>query len=302
MKPTNCAALTIVALCSIHAHALSQELSFGAQLRPRYEDRQPISVTGSEFDFWVSMRARVHLAAQLEKNVSVFIQVQDVRMWGEESNTLGDFSADNFDLHQGYVEVHSNGATRFAARAGRQEVAFGGQRLVGAVNWAQQGRSFDALKLSATGDVFGLNLLAAVLANDLTATHDNDQYFLAAYGQLLKAGAGTLDFYGLYNRVDDLLNTDQVTLGTRFWGTKNSVSFRLEGSYQTGERQAREVSAFMLGARLGTALAGGKASLMLWYDFLSGDDDTMDEEVKVFDTLFATNHKFYGQADYFLNP
>lgn len=38
----------------------------------------------------------------------------------------------------------------------------------------------------------------------------------------------------------------------------------------------------------------------LWYDYLSGDDpDT--PEVEVFNTLFATNHKFYGFADLFLN-
>ena len=36
-------------------------------------------------------------------------------------------------------------------------------------------------------------------------------------------------------------------------------------------------------------------------DLLSGDDDPADGETKVFDTLFATNHKFYGYADYFLN-
>lgn len=41
--------------------------------------------------------------------------------------------------------------------------------------------------------------------------------------------------------------------------------------------------------------------MTLWYDHLSGDDDPSDGTVRVFDTLFATNHKFYGLADYFLN-
>ena len=36
-------------------------------------------------------------------------------------------------------------------------------------------------------------------------------------------------------------------------------------------------------------------------DYLSGDDDADDGKLKVFDTLFATNHKFYGFADLFLN-
>jgi hypothetical protein len=36
-------------------------------------------------------------------------------------------------------------------------------------------------------------------------------------------------------------------------------------------------------------------------DYLSGDDDQSDDTYKVFDTLYATNHKFYGYMDYFLN-
>jgi len=56
----------------------------------------------------------------------------------------------------------------------------------------------------------------------------------------------------------------------------------------------------MLGGRVGLKL-NDKAKLTLWGDWLSGDDDTSDGDVKVFNTLFATNHKFYGFADLFLN-
>ena len=56
----------------------------------------------------------------------------------------------------------------------------------------------------------------------------------------------------------------------------------------------------MVGGRAGMAIHE-KAILILWYDHLSGDNDPNDDEVKVFNTLFATNHAFYGAADYFLN-
>ena len=39
-----------------------------------------------------------------------FAQIQDVRVWGEETNTLADFSADRFDLHQAWVELGRVGA------------------------------------------------------------------------------------------------------------------------------------------------------------------------------------------------
>ena len=38
-------------------------------------------------------------------------------------------------------------------------------------------------------------------------------------------------------------------------------------------------------------------------DYLSGDDDPADDKSKAFNTLYATNHKFYGMMDFFLvNP
>ena len=35
---------------------------------------------------------------------------------------------------------------RWSARIGRQEIPFGGERLMGSVAWTQQGRSFDAVR------------------------------------------------------------------------------------------------------------------------------------------------------------
>ncbi len=57
----------------------------------------------------------------------------------------------------------------------------------------------------------------------------------------------------------------------------------------------------MFAARVGASFARGLAGLTLWYDYLSGDDDPADGDSKVFDTLFATNHPFYGFADLFTN-
>ena len=69
-------------------------------------------------------------------------------------------------------------------------MALGGQRLVGAVDWSQQGRSFDALRLSAEGDVFRVDALGVVLANDLTTTFDADAHLLGVYGQIKQLGLG----------------------------------------------------------------------------------------------------------------
>lgn len=66
------------------------------------ENRSP---GDGNWDSFTSMRVRAAIAAQLEGRVKVFIQLQDVRLFGEEGDTKGDYRADNFDLHQGYLEL-----------------------------------------------------------------------------------------------------------------------------------------------------------------------------------------------------
>jgi hypothetical protein len=55
-----------------------------------------------------------------------------------------------------------------------------------------------------------------------------------------------------------------------------------------------------VGVRAGGDLSE-KVNATLWFDHLSGDSDPDDDQSGVFNTLFATNHAFYGSADYFLN-
>jgi hypothetical protein len=280
------------------AACLGQEVAFEGQVRPRYEYRDPLD--GNRGDF-VSMRVRLGLAAELEGDVRLRVQAQDVRLWGEEGNTLGDFRADNFDLHQGYVEIGGSDRTGFAARAGRQEVALGGERLIGAVGWTQQGRAFDGVRLSLRRGRADVDLVGFKTAENLATGHVDDSGLLGAYAVLDVNESSTLDTYALHVRETGEARTRETTVGARWAGSSGRWRWRFEGSRQFGERGGRDVSAFMLGGRLGAIIDDGGSELTLWYDLLSGDEDPEDDDVKVFNTLFATNHKFYGFADLFLD-
>lgn len=278
----------IVLLTSGYASA--KDITLGGQVRPRAEFRDPV---GAGYDNLVSMRVRAQIAAKLDKNVDVLIQLQDVRLWGEETNTLGDFNADHFDLHQGYITLNNINDAPFSIRAGRQAISFGGQRLIGAVEWTQQARAFDGLRVMLKPQWGALDVLGIRLS-DATAPGINSNAYLTGIYATVNPG---IDFYGVYNHVSG--GSDLYTLGARWVRVLAAMPIRLEGSFQTGERGGSDVSAFMIGGRVGLPL--GKAKLTLWYDYLSGDDNVADAKIKVFDTLFATNHKFYGFADLFLN-
>lgn len=272
-------------------------ITVGGQVRPRVESRTPVD---GSWDSFTSMRVRAQIAARLEGNARVFIQLQDVRLFGEEANTLGDFRADNFDLHQGYVELTSLPGIGGNLRVGRQELLLGEQRLVGPVGWSQQGRSFDGVRYTppSIGD-FAVDFFAMRTREASSPVHESDAGVLGAYGKL-DVGGGSLDLYGIFDTDSETDGTDEITVGANWRATAGPLSFRLEGSLQSGERNGSDVSAFMVGARAGGRIADA-ATLTFWYDYLSGDDDPDDDEVGVFNTLYATNHVFYGLADLFLN-
>lgn len=279
----------------------AQDLTFGAQVRPRYEFRKP---AGPGDDGFFSMRARADLLASLERNVRIFVQVQDVRFWGEETNTLTDYRADNFDMHQAYIDILHSGATGFAGRVGRTEFNLADQRLVGAVDWTQQARAFDGGVV--TWDLRGgsLKVFGFKVAEATADSIDDDADFAGAHARF-NVGAATLDAFGYYNRqlrgsMGPDLNTNEGTFGARFANDENTIRYRVEGAYQVGDRMGVDLRAFMVAGALGAKL-GDKVTVTAWYDHLSGDEDLTDNTVRVFSTLFATNHLYYGLADLFLD-
>jgi hypothetical protein len=279
----------------------AQDLTFGAQVRSRYEFRKP---AGLGDDGFVSMRARADLLASLERNVRIFVQVQDVRFWGEETNTLTDFRAENFDMHQAYIDVLHSGPTGFSGRVGRQEFNLADQRLVGAVDWTQQARAFDGGVLTWDLRRGSLKFFGFKLAEASSGGIADDADFAGAHGRF-NVGSATLDAFGYYNRqlhgsMGPDMDTKEGTFGARFASDQGTVRYRVEGAYQVGDRMGVDLKAFMVAGALGAKL-GDNVTLTAWYDHLSGDQDLTDGTQRVFNTLFATNHAFYGFADLFLN-
>ena len=74
------------------------------------------------------------------------VQAQDARVEGRNGVTTGAPFRDQFDLRLAHVDVGAFEKSRFAVRGGRQELAFGDQRLVGHGNWLNTARSFDAVR------------------------------------------------------------------------------------------------------------------------------------------------------------
>jgi hypothetical protein len=283
-----------------------------AQERARFDFLADKLFDGDLGDDWiVSNRARLGARIQFGGIVTAFVQIQDVRKWGSELNpatgtegSLLDWVADGLDVHQAWGQIE--GSCGGQLRVGRQEIAWHGERLIGAVGWTPQGRSFDAVRLSASRDKFGFDAFWAKLqerpssATD-TALRRQDLHLVA-----LRAGPRlppALDLDGLLILRLDALNEETLaTFGAHVEGKPGPFRYELEGYGQAGARGASSVAAWLVGIRAGVAPeAAGRPYLGGGVDVVSGDPDPSDSTIRAFDTLYATNHKYYGHMDVYLN-
>ncbi|MCH7976239.1 MAG: efflux RND transporter permease subunit, partial [Bacteroidetes bacterium] len=156
-------------LLLVGSHVHAQIVTVNGQVRHRSEyDDKGLTETG-DADLFHLLRTRLGVTARPSEHVSAFIQIQDARKFGEEGDlqtvsTL-DGSADQLDFHQAYLEVDVPGVKGLSARVGRQELAYGNERLVGSIGWSNVGQAFDGavLKLDhsrGAADLFAMQLRA----------------------------------------------------------------------------------------------------------------------------------------------
>ncbi len=285
--------------------------ALSAQERVRFDYKPDFDFDGDLSGAWsIGNRARVGVRATFGV-VSAFVQIQDVRTWGSEFNaatlgegTLTDWVANGLDVHQAYGEVNAPYGLKF--RVGRQEIVWHGQRLIGAVGWTHQARSFDAARITYDGEKSGAEVLYALLLDRPVADPADttqrrlDQHLFGLRGGPRLGEPLALDALVVF-RIDPAVEETLATFGGHAKGQASVVRYEVEGYGQAGSRGDLSISAFLVGVRAGVAIPeAAKLYVGGGLDIVSGDGDPTDDVVRTFDTLYATNHKFYGHMDRYL--
>ncbi len=287
------------------------------------EVRERTELDGRSFDggapapLYHLLRTRLDVAAAPFSHVSALVQIQDSRVFGEENPALADGtfdgSADGLDLHQAYFVVDSIGGVPLRLKVGRQEFAYGDERLIGAVGWHNVGRSFDGAVLAYDGRRIDADLFAAHLNGSTTS--GTSKNLLGFYGVVDFDGATHADVFAIGENDTHQLSSGpdagairllRYTPGARLHGRIGAFDYDVQGAYQGGvqattDSTARlDIRASMLSASAGyTFQSAARLHIEATYTQLSGDDDPANGTSNTFNTLYATNHKFYGAMDYF---
>src|SRR5438128_7257494 len=96
-------------------------------------------------DAYLLSRVRINMFLLPTTWLKFGFQGQDAHVFGKNQNPAVPPYQDSMDLRQGFVEFGDIEKRSVGIRAGRQELAFGDERLLGNANWLNTARSFDAL-------------------------------------------------------------------------------------------------------------------------------------------------------------
>ncbi|TAE35826.1 MAG: hypothetical protein EAY66_08155 [Sphingobacteriales bacterium] len=178
------------------------QFTLNGQLRTRGEHRNgfanliPQSAEAANF---ISQRTRLNFGYKWDR-VTFGVSMQDVRVWGQDASTISPADGNKLMLHEGWADItllnmaDTTLKTKFidnlSLKIGRQELIYDDSRLIGNLDWLQQGRRFDMALLKAMHHGWQLDLGYAFNQNSETLM--NTVYTPGNTAAYVKNSAGNL--------------------------------------------------------------------------------------------------------------
>ena len=292
------------------------------EVRTRSEWDRPM--TSAPSDFFTLMRSRLGVRIVPSSSARIVMEMQDSRVLGDATAN----ARQSFNLHQGYLELSSpTRAGSLRLRAGRQEIALANERLVGALGWTNFGRAFDGLRVALTPNdnstAWSVDAFAATIEergrhfgpNRSVPTTDQSLGGVFVTRALNRTGTARLELTGLLDAGTGYRSYHDARRNTLDMRLRHAnlrgVRFEIEGAMQRGRQHVvidsvhhdQDVGSWLAGVRIGNAVNASSAiGVTLGADLLSGDENGRDARYSAFNTLYGTNHPFYGLIDLFLDP
>lgn len=284
-------------------------IQFGGEYRLRFEGIDNLGFRNGSGDFYFLNRVRLNMRIQPTPWLKLFVQGQDARVSGNQIVQHAPPYQDTFDLRQAYLEIGAESQPA-ALRVGRQEFIFGEERLVGASNWANTARSFDAVRLDLRHAGFKLTGFASSVVVSRDGTFDHHQQGNNLHGAyasidhiIPKAKVEPFLFWRLNPRIRAENGTfgklDTRTVGVRIAGTVlKRTAYVTEMAFQRGNSSVDSVSAWAGHWRIEQPVPGRwSPKVRVEYNYATGDRRPQDGRTETFDVLYPTPHDKYGLAD-----
>jgi hypothetical protein len=243
------------------------------------------------------------------EHVGIYLQFHDNHALGLPLNKVQPNMRDVFDLRQGYVDL---AARSVRIRAGRQELRFGSERVIGISDWTNNSRTFDGFSARLGGkshfDVFTTSVV--VIHPTSLDKHGSALTFHGLYGTLPDVIPHTnLQPYVLFKALPSVVGSDlvrgsqlEVTAGAELEGKlPASLNYQLNGALQRGTFADDKIRAGAFFGKLGFT-----ADKIPWtphitgeFAYASGNDPSVPGHHSTFDQQYPSNHNVFGLVDLF---
>jgi hypothetical protein len=279
------------------------------QLRARGESQSSDGYVAGNDAIYPLTRVWGGLEIRPTKGLTGYMQFVDAHALGLPLKYTAANQRDSFDDRQAFLEFH---AKDVKIVAGRQELRYGGERLVGISNWTNTSRTFDGF-LGRIGDRNRLDLFStSVVAIHPTSLdkHGAGLTFHGAVGTIATWAPHTVIQPFVFIRALPRVESQQKTYGAETEVTPGAeVSAKLLGGFYfdaLGAIQRGSYSNDSIRSGAGYAKVGYSAQRVDWmprlggeYDYASGNPKSDLKRIGTFDQQYPSNHNAFGLTDLF---
>ena len=301
-------------------------LTLGGEARDRYENFQHDRLgSGPQTrDGYNLFRFLPYADVHLGQYVRGFVQFRTALEGGREGGPRAR-DMDTADLQQGFVELDVPLAEqlRMEVKVGRQQMAFGRERLIGVSYWTNAERNYDAARATFisphnTLDVFYFRPVQVekyTWDNNDGRTNFSAIYDTMALPGVFETAKTTLSLYGFalntnhVSKYADFAGTgseNRYTIGSELSARPGDWDLDLEVDYQLGNfadptiGRNQSIGAFSIATEEGYTFKGMGMTphLFVGFDLATGDHNPNNGHLGTFNQLFPTAHNFFGYMDY----
>jgi len=284
----------------------SRYLSLGGEARERYEYfHNPKWGEEPQDHGYFLQRYFLHLDLHLGDTVRLFSQLQSSLENGRKGGPRPS-DQDELDLHQAFLDLRFGGNGWLTLRSGRQELAYGSQRLISVREGPNVRQSFDGVRASYHQGDTRVDGFAVKPARTKRYLFDDgpDQnqalwglYSVLPLPQLPEANAD-LYYLGLLRRQARFdqggARETRHSLGTRVWRTKKPLDYNFEFVFQWGSFGDGDIRAWTAASDTGYTMETLplRPRFGVRADIVSGDDNPNHPDLETFNPLFPKGAYF----------
>jgi hypothetical protein len=287
----------------------SGKWSVDGDVRGRTEDQTAINYISGQNETYELTRIRGGLEVRPFSWLTAYGQFHDNHALALPLQYTAANMRDSFDLRQGYLELHSKPVEIFA---GRQELKFGDERVIGISDWTDNSRTWDGFDLRVGNknrvDLFSTSVV--VVHPTSLDLHGAGLTFHGVEGHIASlAPRTTVEPFVLVRALPRVLSQQKIYGGELEATTGAYAASQLPLGFEysaTGTLQRGSYSNDSIHAGSGIVRAGYTAKGLGWsprlqgeYDYATGNPHRDAMRIGTNDQIYPSNHNAFGLVDLF---